>query len=283
MSANKRLKVSHDGSSNLSKEVPSASISDLPNDLLKHCFSFVPDSNVTVAPVCRQFFRNYCTVGIDDSLTALSTNVLLKIGQNKRTTVDAVSNDIKLTEYCFINNAPEDFMIKVCREAAMKEHTDILECATIFGIDLIKVRKQVLIEGNLIEKFSQQGNLEMIQYFDRKKLLRSVDGDDWIEIFELATESEHLHIMKWILQEKSHLIQSSDDEAACRATIAAYEHIRTGVTAPEMTFELYDLAVRNGDIEALEYCIEAIFNLTLIQEYAILRWRTKIKNRHSRP
>ena len=82
--SNKRLKVSHSSDRAIAREVPTAaSISDLPNDLLKHCFSFIPGSYVKVAPVCRQFFRNYCTVGIDDSLTALSTNVLLKIGQNK--------------------------------------------------------------------------------------------------------------------------------------------------------------------------------------------------------
>ena len=87
--------------------------------------------------------------------------------------------------------------------------------------------------------------------------------------------------MKWILQEKSHLIQSSDEEAACRATIAAYEHIRTGVTAPEVTFELYDLAVRNGDIEALEYCHRSNFQFDIDTRVCNSSMENKDKkNRH---
>lgn len=115
----KGLKVSHGGSgislcssSPSEEEMPSASISDLPNDLLKYCFSFIPGCYVTVAPVSRQFFSNYSTLGIHESAAFNSPDVLLKVGRNKRTTVDAVSNDVNLTEYAFINNAPEDFMLK---------------------------------------------------------------------------------------------------------------------------------------------------------------------------
>ncbi|GFH47646.1 hypothetical protein CTEN210_04121 [Chaetoceros tenuissimus] len=247
MSTNKRLRVSHTSGN----EVAPASISDLPNDLLKHCFSFIPGSYITIAPVSRHFFTNYCTVGIDDSIAVLSADSLLKIGRNKRTTADAVSDDIKLTEYAFINNAPEDFMIKVCQSAAMKGLTDILECAKIFGVDLIKVR----MEENLIFKLVEEGNLEMIQYFDRSsKLFEKKVCDERIFIFHLARDSDHLQIMKWIFQEKMHLFEDSDEKNHIRATIEAYEHVLEGITAPEVTYELYEMATMKGNIEALEYC-----------------------------
>ncbi|GFH47645.1 hypothetical protein CTEN210_04120 [Chaetoceros tenuissimus] len=241
-----------------SEEVSSASISNLPNDLLKYCFSFIPGSYITVAPVSRQFHRNYCTQGMDDSLTVLSTDSILKIGKNRRTTVDAVSNDVNLTEYCFINKAPEDFMIKVCQRAATKRRTDILECANIFGTDFGKVREKGVMYDNLIE-FAKQGNLEMIQYFEHNKLLEDIDCDDWSHVFTLAKESDHLRVMKWIFDEKSHhLIDDSDDETYYRSTIKAYEHILEGVQTNEVTFEclfgLCEVAARKGNIEVLEYC-----------------------------
>ncbi|GFH47641.1 hypothetical protein CTEN210_04116 [Chaetoceros tenuissimus] len=252
MSANKRLKVSH---GNLREELPSASISDLPNDLLKHCFSFIPGQYVTVAPVSRQFHRNYCTVGIDDSLTALTTDTLLKVGKNRRTTAESVSDDIKLTEYCFINNAPKKFMMKVCREAALKGRIDMIECADIFGVDLIKLGKEGALHDRLIDKFAKNGNLEMIQYFDRIKLLEDFDIYDWRIVFDFAAKSDHLHIMKWIFDKKRHLIfEDSDDETYYRSTIEAYEHIIEGVKTNKVTFKLCELAARKGDIEALEHC-----------------------------
>ncbi|GFH47644.1 hypothetical protein CTEN210_04119 [Chaetoceros tenuissimus] len=239
------MKVSHTSCN----EVPSASISDLPNDLLKHCFSFIPGSYIMVAPVSRQFFSNYCTRGMDDSTAMLSAASLLKIGRNKRTTAESVSDDIKLTEYCFIKNAPEDFIIKVCQSAALKGRIDILECAKIFGIDLIKV-----LVRRLIEKLAKQGNLEMIQYFDRK-LPQDFDRFDFDFLFKLAKESDHLHIMKWIFQEKMHLYEDNDDDKAhIRSTIEAYKNILAGVTSPKVTFELYEVAARKGNIEVMEYC-----------------------------
>ncbi|GFH47643.1 hypothetical protein CTEN210_04118 [Chaetoceros tenuissimus] len=245
------MKVSHTSCN----EVPSASISDLPNDLLKHCFSFIPGSYVTVAPVSRQFFSNYSTRGMDDSTAMLSAASLLKIGRNKRTTVDAVSSDIKLTEYCFINAAPKEFMMKVYQSAALKSRIDILQCANIFGVDLIK-----FVPRNLTIKLAEAGNLEMIQYFDRK-LPEDIDRSRCNFLFELAKESDHVHIMKWLIQEKSHLYEDDssviakvNDKPHIQATIEAYEHIFAGVTAPEVNFELNWIAARKGNIETLEYC-----------------------------
>jgi hypothetical protein len=61
--------------------------------------------------------------------------MLLKIGNNRVTTADAVASDLQLTENCFILEAPMKFMQKVCYNAAVRGHTDILECAFTFGLD----------------------------------------------------------------------------------------------------------------------------------------------------
>ena len=128
---NKRLKTAHD--SPIVREEPLASLKDLPNDLLKYCFSFIPGSYIAVAPVCRHFYSNYCTMGMDDSDTANSADALFQISWNKRTIVDAVSNDVYLTELSFILDAPKEFMYKVFNKAAIKRCRDVIKCAVAFG------------------------------------------------------------------------------------------------------------------------------------------------------
>lgn len=46
-------------------------------------------------------------------------------------------------------------MVKVCQKAALKGHTDILECTNIFWIRY----------SDFMEGLVKEGNLEMIQYF----------------------------------------------------------------------------------------------------------------------
>ncbi|GFH47594.1 hypothetical protein CTEN210_04069 [Chaetoceros tenuissimus] len=259
------------------EEKPSASISDLPNDLLKHCFSFIPGSYVTVAPVSRQFFSNYSTMDMDDSAIMLSAGSLLKIGRNKRTTADAVSNDVKLTEYCFIKNAPKEFMIEVCQSAALKGHKDILECANIFGIEFA----EMIGEGiYLMEKLAKEGNLEMIQYFDDKDF-GDFEEEEWFDIYARAQSSDHLHIMKWLFQERFRFSKSS---SYMQSTIQAYEHVLEGVEAPRVTDTLCRKAAQNGNIEVLEYChrnnfqfesdvgVASMLNKDKEQALATLKW-----------
>ncbi|GFH47630.1 hypothetical protein CTEN210_04105 [Chaetoceros tenuissimus] len=257
MSTSKRLKVSHSSDRGRGEEELSASISDLPNDLLKHCFSFIPGSYITIAPVSRQFHRNYSTMDMDDSLTALSTDSLLKIGRNRRTTADAVSYDIKLTEYCFVIFAPRDFMIKVCKKAASKGRTDILECAKIFGVDLFEVvRKEVIMHSNLMNSLAEEGNLRMIQYIDSKlpdgiNEYSSSDEYIWLQLFSTAAVSNQLHIMKWICAEKC---QDADKKRNMKSRIEAHEVVLEGEEASEATEALCINAAMHGNIQVLEYC-----------------------------
>ncbi|GFH47631.1 hypothetical protein CTEN210_04106 [Chaetoceros tenuissimus] len=247
--SSKRLKVSHGDSgislcSSPSEEVPSATLKDLPNDLLKHCLSFIPGSYVTIAPVSRQFFSNYVTLGIHESAALNSPDELLKVGKNKRTTGDAVSNDIKLTEYAFINNAPKEFMIQVCRKAAANIRIDILECASIFGIEFSEMIGEDIV---LMEKLAKRGNLEIIQYFD-SKISGRFDKNTWIDIFQgaLCSNSNCLHVMKWIFQEKfDDLIEDDIIINNIKSFIEGVEHVLKGVTAPRMT--IYLCAIDNED------------------------------------
>ncbi|GFH47598.1 hypothetical protein CTEN210_04073 [Chaetoceros tenuissimus] len=211
--SNKRLKVARTSDT---REKPLMSIIDLPNDLLKHCFSFVPGSYITIAPVSKQFFQNYCTVGMDDSNTVNSADTLLKIGRNKRTTADAVSSDLYLTELSFISNAPNKFMNKVCQKAIMKGRKDIIECATVFGVDFERevfgeryrpnedadITDSASGETHLmLGTLAEEGNLDMLKYlFERFSWLWLGDIKSSIAV-EAASIKGHLHILRWF-QEK---------------------------------------------------------------------------------
>ncbi|GFH47636.1 hypothetical protein CTEN210_04111 [Chaetoceros tenuissimus] len=217
-------------------------------------FSFIPGSYVTIGCVSKQFYSDYSTRGIHESAAFNSADSLLKIGKNRRTTVDAVSNDVKLTEYCFVNSAPEEFMMKVCRKAAMKGHIDVIECANAFGVDLIQwVRKY----PQSMTILAEEGNLEMIQYFDSKVPegfeIKYSSSDDplWQHIFSKAAASNHLHIMNWIYEEK---IQNADWRTDMKSGIEAHEYVLEGIIAPRVTEELCIEAAKYGNIEVLEYC-----------------------------
>lgn len=197
----KRLKVSYGGSSNGSKEVPSASISDLPNDLLKYCFSFIPGQYITVAPVCRHFFSNYCTVGMCDSDTVNSADSLLKIGKNKRTSADVVSDDVLLFEHYITNNAPKEFIESVCCQAASKGRRNILEYAPIFGIDVGQVLGKT--ETRWEEALVKDGNIDYLKYLHEKFdcLIKDVGFDRRLgSMINAAAEKGHVHIMQWIYE-----------------------------------------------------------------------------------
>ncbi|GFH47596.1 hypothetical protein CTEN210_04071 [Chaetoceros tenuissimus] len=242
--SNKRMKISH---VNLREgEELSASFEDLQNenDVMNVIFSFIPGSYVTIGCVSKQFYSDYSTRGIHESAAFNSADSLLKIGKNRRTTADSVSNDIELTEYCFINSAPEEFMMKVCQKAALKGRTDILECAKIFGVNFTLV---IWIDL-LILKLAEEGNLEMLQY-----LSTHFDEEAWGKVSFRAAQNDHVHIMKWCanhIKDRVYRTLIREEIEVCEA----YEHVLAGMEAPRVTKELRKKAAEHGNIQVLEYC-----------------------------
>ncbi|GFH47599.1 hypothetical protein CTEN210_04074 [Chaetoceros tenuissimus] len=280
--SSKKLKVA--STSDGTKEVPCTSISDLPNDLLKHCFSFIPGSYITVAPVSRQFFSNYSTVDIDDSLTVSSTDALLKIGRNKRTTADAVASDVFLTEYGFLNNAPIEFMHEVCRKAIMKGRKDIIECATVFGVDfkqgvfdddsyvdildimLRGVPRQSTMIKTLAEEASssaaaygasEKGHLHILQWFqERDKDFISDHG-----VAEQVTLHGHLDILRWLADdniERIALVLPAMIDHKVAASSGRVEVLKFLQERSYTQFNetLFSAAAKSGSIDMLKYCHE---------------------------
>ncbi|GFH55041.1 hypothetical protein CTEN210_11517 [Chaetoceros tenuissimus] len=256
MSNVKRAKVAHNSDKKKQAEQPSVSIIDLPNDVLKHCFSFIPGQYISVGPVCKHFYRNYSTVGIDDSMLVLSTEVLFKIGQNRRTTADAVASAIDLTEYAFVNNAPQDFMSRVYCKAAMKGRKDILECANIFGLPLKEITENdsTVREKELIVRVVEEGNLEMLKYVD--KFCAGISSLGLHNIYRLAKEKKHLHILEWIILEKKEELPFGGDHHVSTFKALRYLQGKSNPMEknPDLTRNLFSEAAKIGDIEMMEYC-----------------------------
>lgn len=55
---------------------------------------------------------NYSLLDIQETTTFITADMLLKIGNNRVTTADAVASDLQLTENCFILEAPMSLCIK---------------------------------------------------------------------------------------------------------------------------------------------------------------------------
>ncbi|GFH47593.1 hypothetical protein CTEN210_04068 [Chaetoceros tenuissimus] len=164
--------------------------------------SFIPGSYITVAPVSRQFFTKYCTVGIDDSDIVNSAETLLKIAKNKRTTADVVSDNVELFEHFIVNDvAPVDFLNTVTCRAASKGRRDILEYALIFGVNIGKVLGEE--ETHWEEKLVKEGNIDFLKYLNDKFDCFNEELEcNWRlkSMIKAASEYGHVHILQWIYE-----------------------------------------------------------------------------------
>ncbi|GFH47660.1 predicted protein [Chaetoceros tenuissimus] len=261
MKSNKRLKIFHTSGS---EEVPSASISDLPNDLLKHCFSFIPGSYITIAPVSRHFFSNYCTVGVPELANVNSADNLLKIDQNKMTTAFGVSS-VELTELAILSNAPSKFIHRVCYRAALNDRKDIIDCALLYRVDFTEVSHDNFF-GKLLLKLAKKGDLDMIKYIDNNfgKSFKSYLYV-WRGIYRGAASKTHMHILKWLLERYPEFSLGADpfdgrqirNVPFCDAVTVSVDVLqwtKENIEGFRFTEMIFRAASYHGNLEVLQYC-----------------------------
>ncbi|GFH49923.1 hypothetical protein CTEN210_06399 [Chaetoceros tenuissimus] len=259
----KRLKVAHtsDTGSTTQELLPSASINDLPNDILQHCFSFIPGQYVTVGPVSKQFYINYSLLGIQATSAFITADMLLNIGNNRRTTADAVASDLQLTEYCFILEAPVDFMQRVCYNAAIRGRTDIVECAFTFGLD----PKKLLSGEKLFHKLAEDDNLGMLEYlFSHTKTKEILQNDQFVHSFicSIAVKNGHFHILKWCHQEYGADSFIDIDVYEAVAEFGDLDILKWCIKESVDSFDFREqekvafIAARTGNVEILQYVQE---------------------------
>ncbi|GFH44920.1 hypothetical protein CTEN210_01394 [Chaetoceros tenuissimus] len=264
-------------------------LQDLPNDVLKYCFSFIPGSYVTVGPVSKHFYSNYSTLGIHESASFNAADTLLQIGRNKRTTVGAVSSDLQLTEYCFIVGAPDKFMEKVCTEAAIKSRRDILDCSETFGINcknIIERNSRGYSNRRIMDKLAEEGNLDMIKYLVRKyHLIREnsfsriddvFEGEDEgvIEgrlvfsgidsVFNGAAKKGHLDILQWINENfPNYLNRTQTEHESMLEENGSY---------------MFDTVFSEGNLATIKWFVDNIdLNIDSEEIYRMVAWRGELR------
>ena len=190
--ARKRMRL-EDGPGELLE--PTATMNDLPSELLKNIFSFVGRGNYFfIGPVSKDFCFNYLTMDVIEDEFAHKMDYLQAIGKNKITTAEAASSSFDLAEYCFFK-APVVFQKRVVRKAAVKGRKDIVEMGHAMGIELEKLVNSGSRSGesNLF-KIARRGDFEILQFLQEKGVNMKPNK---YNIIRAAAESNQLEILNW--------------------------------------------------------------------------------------
>jgi len=212
-------------------------------------------------------------MGMDDSGTVNSADVLFQISRNKRTTVNAVSNDVYLTELSFLLDAPKEFIYKVCNKAAIKRHHDVIECAVAFGVEHGEEDELFRLDNKVLETLGQEGDLDMLKFLNSKFKLTEVNKyyhrlktNGWDIIMREAARAGHVDILDWVSEIAYHIVDHQadigEDDIVCKiGALGNYESVLwcQKVWSSEC-FQYYDFEVaRSGNVQVFKH-LEHTFN-----------------------
>ncbi|GFH53327.1 hypothetical protein CTEN210_09803 [Chaetoceros tenuissimus] len=188
--ARKRMRL-EDGSSTSEALQPSATMNDLPSEVVKNIFSFVGKGNYCfVAPVSKEFCYNYLTMDVIEDKFAHKMDCQLAIGKNKFTTAEAASSSFELAEYCFFE-APDDFLKKIVKNAIRKGKRDILELGHAMGIDVEELTRF----NTEFREIAEKGDIDMFKLL----LEKDVEISSWLyQILPAAASNNQLQLLKWL-------------------------------------------------------------------------------------
>ena len=197
MSARKKMRLEDGGSSSSDRMLlePSATINDLPSEVMKNIFSFVgKGSYCLIGRASKDFCFNYLTMDVIEDKYTHKMDFQLAIGKNKVTTAEAASSSFELAEYCFLK-APEDFQRRVVNKAIRKGRKDIVILGNAMGIGLIEAIRCSNSGGRIFDEIAKEGDLEMFKLL----LEKGVSLQHWSNfIIPAAAGNCQLHLLKWL-------------------------------------------------------------------------------------
>ncbi|GFH53316.1 hypothetical protein CTEN210_09792 [Chaetoceros tenuissimus] len=192
MSARKKMRLEDRSSGSDGKILePSATMNDLPSEVMKSIFSFVGKGNYCfIGPVSKDFCFNYLTMDVIEDKFAHRMDYIQAIGKNKITTAEAASSSSEMAEYCFFK-APKDFQKQFVRKAISKGKLDIVGLGYAMGVDVNELTLYSYGFGEIAKK----GNLEMFQLL----LEKGADLKGWSKsIIRDAAGNNQLQLLKWL-------------------------------------------------------------------------------------
>ena len=180
----------------LEHEEPSATMKDLPHEVMKNVFTYVGKGNYCfVAPVSKDFCYNYITMDVFEDRYEHKLDIFQAMQRNVVTTAEAASTSYQLAEHCFLN-APDTFQQKLFSEAIIKGRQDIVRMGQALG---------VCVEGNYdkaFEEIAKKGDLSMFLLLKEKGLEISSHLE---KIIRNVALHGHLDVLRWLHQSKENL------------------------------------------------------------------------------
>ncbi|GFH53190.1 hypothetical protein CTEN210_09666 [Chaetoceros tenuissimus] len=276
MSSRKRMRFECDKSAVAEALQPSATMNDLPTDLMKNIFSFVGEGNYCfVGPVSKDFCYNYLTFDLIDDKFDHKLDYIQAIGRNKVTTIEAALSSMELAEHCFLY-APDKFQKELFRIAARNGRQDILEMAIqISGEDV-----NGLINTKDVMEISKKGDLDMLLFLKEKGLDISIHRYHIVkraalhghldilrclhqmkekipsyELFRYAAEGGHLNIIKWGIHAGYACNKASCiNNAVTSGNLELVKWFRSQSTPWDTNTNYF--GVESGNMELLQYLLD---------------------------
>ncbi|GFH53306.1 hypothetical protein CTEN210_09782 [Chaetoceros tenuissimus] len=188
--ASKRMKLEN-GSSTGNPLEPSATINDLPSEIMKNIFSFVgKGSYYFIGPISKDFCFNYLTMDVIEDNVAHKMDYLQAIDRNKITTAEAVASSFDLAGYCFFK-APENFQIQIVEKAISEGNVEVVEMGHAMGIDV----KKLLPCKFTVREIVEMRNFEMLKFLIEMDFIRK---DCLPGLILAAANNNQLEVLKWL-------------------------------------------------------------------------------------
>ncbi|GFH53330.1 hypothetical protein CTEN210_09806 [Chaetoceros tenuissimus] len=252
MSARKRMRLEDGSSSNVMPLEPSATINDLPSEVMKNIFSFVgKGSYYFIGPVSKDFCYNYITMDIIEDKFAHKMDYLQAIERNKITTAEAVISSFELAEYCFFN-APEKFQRRLVNRAIREAKVEVVEMGEAMGIDVVKNLSRYSKE---IVEIVEKGNVDILKFiYGRHSNIYELE----YAIIQTAAKNDQLEVLKW--WNKHEMITESFYQSTLLNEAAKSGSLETMKWAKEVAgfnfqqeSQLINFAAQSGNVELVKY------------------------------
>ena len=209
-----------------------ANICTLPNELFKHCFTFLGRGNyIFVAPVSHHFHDMYMEEFKDTS-----------------TTCTAALSALETSKYSF-ENASDGFKVSLCHNSAIYGKLDTLQYASSIGYDVKKLFDYSTEETCEVLCTSSNGHLPIL------KCLQSNGVTLGQRTINFAAEGGHLSILEW-MQSQENQIELYAGQLSYHAGLNGQLHILKWLKKNgfQLSHRLCNVAAASGKVDVLQWC-----------------------------
>ena len=210
-----------------------ANIYTLPNEIFKHCFSFLGRGNyIFIAPVSHHFYNIY----------------MEEVHKDTSTTCTAALSALETSKYCF-ENASDGFKVSLCHNSAIYGKLDILQYASSMGFDIKKLFDYSTEETCEVLCTASNGHLHVLKYLQSNGVTLGQ------RTINFAAEGGHLSILQW-MQSQGHLLELYDGQLSYHAGLNGQLDVLKWLKKNgfKMSHRLCNVTAASGKVDVLQWC-----------------------------